>query len=130
MPRDLVKPARLGRLRRLLVLYDADLWGPDWLWDWITQNDPKADLYVTITQSLHRKPADWSPNPYGVTNLSDGIGVYVAEGVERVAVAVDANAQHYPSPYFRRMLLDAVNQHRRYSQTVEANATANRLLAA
>jgi hypothetical protein len=127
MARNLVPPARMGWLRSLLVALEADLWGPDWLWDWITEGDPKLALFVSVSRSLGQEPKSWSISPYGVTNHEDGIGVYCAEGRNSVAVAVDGDRQYYPSSYYRRLLWDAVAEHRRTMAAEEAFETAGRL---
>lgn len=128
MSRGLVKPAQLGRLRSFLLLLQADLWGPEWFLPWLDQDDPNRSLSIRIIRSILQQPERWTDGVYGLTNLTDDLGVYAAEGYQCLAIAADADKQFYPSAYWRWMINRVVRWHREWSRKRAAEQMAIRLL--
>lgn len=122
MSLGLVRPVEIGRFQRFLLSLKADCRGPHWLRRWAVGEDDQSDLFSQIVRSVCSEPNEWTPGPHGLTNLAKQIGVYAAEGAERVAVAVDADKQFFPSAYWRWLLFEAVEAHRDYTEakTLEA----------
>jgi hypothetical protein len=125
----LVRPLPLGRIRSLLLLLEADLWGPDWLLRWLDQDDPQRSLAIRVIRSILRQPERWTESVYGLTNGTDGFGVWTAEGYQSAAIAVDGDKQFYPGAYWRWMLNRAVRCHREWAAKQKAKTATERLFS-
>lgn len=124
---NVAKPIEIGIFRRLLLRIRADERWPvlrAWL---VGDPHPEDELFGRVIHSIGTEPDKWTPNPYGLTNKEDQIGVYVAEGVERVVIAADRDKQFRPSPWAAYFLHQLWLIHRDYMAAKEAAAISSRL---